>query len=489
MSKIPKRALRDPSRWAAELVGTPDGARPLRDDMRRDVDALEPLAARLRALDERRGRTSREIGEARAAGSDPASAIAAMREAGERARALEDELRAALQSIAERAGAAERPGTATELPSGTPGRESNGAVPAYFEHATRRRNTAPGEVSVGAVRTDEEAGAYTGYLRSHPARTAYHELALRELIRHVNGQESHHLIARDDDGTVRGILPLVRLASPLLGDFMVSMPWFNYGGPLAEDDVASEALVRAAGEAAREHGCSHAEIRESAPRAGWPARTDKVSMTLALPDSVATLDKDFGASLRAQSNKAVRAGCTFRTGGRELLDDFYRVFSVNMRDLGTPVQSRAFFDGLLELFGDDAFLATVSRDGRPLAAAFLLAHGGETLEIPWASSLRRANPLGVNMLLYRRTLAEALSRGYRHFDFGRSTMGGPTWRFKKQWGAAPRQLHWHYWTADGGEVAGPSADSAKFRAAIAVWQRLPLAVTRRLGPSLVRGLP
>ena len=160
-----------------------------------------------------------------------------------------------------------------------------------------------------------------------------------------------------------------------------------------------------------------------------------------------------------------------------------------MRDLGTPVQGRAFFEGLLELFGDDAFLSVVSRDGKPLAAGFLLAHGGETLEIPWASSLRRANPLGVNMLLYRRTLGEAVARGYRHFDFGRSTVGESTWRFKRQWGAVQRQLYWHYWTSDGEDMVGPSADSPKFRVAIAAWKRLPVALTRRLGPSLVRGLP
>ena len=93
------------------------------------------------------------------------------------------------------------------------------------------------------------------------------------------------------------------------------------------------------------------------------------------------------------------------------------------------------------------------------------------------------------MMLYRRTLGEAVDRGYHHFDFGRSTMGGPTWRFKKQWGAIPRQLYWHYWTADGADITGPSTDSTTFRLASAAWRRMPVALTRRLGPTLVRGLP
>ncbi|MEZ5583585.1 MAG: GNAT family N-acetyltransferase [Candidatus Competibacteraceae bacterium] len=71
------------------------------------------------------------------------------------------------------------------------------------------------------------------------------------------------------------------------------------------------------------------------------------------------------------------------------------------------------------------------------------------MEIPWASSLRKYNSLSPNMLLYWSVLEFACKKGYRIFDFGRSTPGEGTYRFKEQWGAKPVQLYWHYWLRGG----------------------------------------
>lgn len=488
MSGWPKTALKDPERWVGELAERL-GDGPLARELRGRAAALAPQARRIASLREERGRTSRAIGEARARGADAAPLLDAMRAIGAKSGELEGELREGLDAIAALVAAAAE---TEEAPTPADAASERGGAPAYFAQVARA-GLVPAAgygaaLSVSVVDGASAAADYSCYVRAHPARTAYHELELGALIAETLGQSSRYLLARDASGAVRGALPLVRLESRLFGDYVVSMPWFNYGGPLADDEATCAALLQAAAGFARERGCSHMEIRETRPRPGWLARTHKVSMTLALPAEVDALERSFGASVRAQADKAARAGCTFRTGERELLDDFYHLYCVRMRELGTPVQSRAFFENLLELFGKDAFLAVVARDGRALAAGFFLAHG-DTLEVPWASSLRRANPLGVNMLLYRRALCEAVARGYRHFDFGRSSEGSPTWRFKRQWGAVPRQLYWHYWTAAELEPPGPSADDPKFLLASALWRRLPLRLTRRLGPAIVRGLP
>ena len=360
MNTVPKQALRNPLGWVAERSAALGMTESAREDMLRGAETLVPLTHRLRGLDEQRGRTSYKIGAAKASGTDTASLVAKMRNVVADARAIERELRSGLEALLARH---EHASTSINTPKNT--------VPAYFGQATRSTEELPdiGDLVVSSVRSAPDREDYIRYLHGHPARTAYHELGLCKLIASANHQRSYHLIARSTDGAVRGLLPLVRLRTSLFGDYLVSMPWFNYGGPLAEDATASEALARAAGELAHEHGCSHAEIRETAPRTGWAARTDKVSMTLPLPGTVGLLEKDFGASLRAQSNKAERAGCTFRAGGRELVGEFYRVFAENMRDLGTPVQSLDFYEALLALFGDDAFITVVSHNGKPLAAA------------------------------------------------------------------------------------------------------------------------
>ena len=50
--------------------------------------------------------------------------------------------------------------------------------------------------------------------------------------------------------------------------------------------------------------------------------------------------------------KPIKEGLTSKTGGAELLDDFYRVFLVNMRDLGSPVHSLKLMRQVLGEFSE-----------------------------------------------------------------------------------------------------------------------------------------
>ena len=75
-------------------------------------------------------------------------------------------------------------------------------------------------------------------LRGPPRRTRpiYHRYEWRTLIAHVFGHRGVYFAAEGEGGALRGVLPMIRLRSALFGDFLVSMPYFNYGGVLAEDD-------------------------------------------------------------------------------------------------------------------------------------------------------------------------------------------------------------------------------------------------------------
>jgi FemAB-related protein (PEP-CTERM system-associated) len=336
---------------------------------------------------------------------------------------------------------------------------------------------------------ENEAAAWNGFVEGHAGAATYHQYVWRDVMRAAFGVETHYLMARGAEGGVGGILPLARLRSWLFGDFLVSLPYFNYGGPLTRDPQADAALLAEAETLARRLGVSHVELREVTPREPcWPVRTDKVAMVLDLeadhPAQLAAL----GAKLRSQVRRPQREGARVERGGAELLPKFYRVFARNMRDLGTPVYSQRFFAEIAARLGSAAEIVVVSIGDVPTAAAFLL-HFRSGTEIPWASSLREWNRVGVNMLLYWESLKAAIDRGSRTFDFGRSTVNSGTYRFKAQWGAAPRPLYWHYWLAPGRAMPGLNPDNPKFAVAIRVWQSMPLWATNVLGPPIVRRLP
>ena len=111
------------------------------------------------------------------------------------------------------------------------------------------------------------------------------------------------------------------------------------------------------------------------------------------------------------------------------------------------------------------------------------------IEVPWASSLQAYLALCPNNLLYWTILQDAIERGLRYLDFGRSTPNEGTYRFKQQWGAKPHPMHWEYCLLNGSTMPDQSPKNAKFRYAIAAWQRLPVGVTRLLGPRIVRSIP
>ncbi len=335
----------------------------------------------------------------------------------------------------------------------------------------------------------EDHTLWNDFARQHA--TLYHHIAWKGVIEEGFGHRALYWLAQEASGALCGILPCVHLKSALFGNFIVSLPYFNDGGVCATDASSRKALLEAAITYAKECGAAHVEFRQNARLDDaiiLPVKATKVAMRLALPDDAETLFKSFDAKLRSQIRRPTREGMTARIGRLEVLDDFYAVFAHNMRDLGTPVYARDFFERILLAFTEESWICSVYQGNIPVAAGFLIGFK-ETLEIPWASSLAAYNRYSPNMLLYWTALEQACKRGFKTFDFGRSTPNEGTYRFKAQWGATPHPLYWHYWMKEGGPLPELNPKNPKYRAAIALWKRLPVGLTRILGPWIVRNLP
>lgn len=338
------------------------------------------------------------------------------------------------------------------------------------------------------VSTENETIKWDRYVQDHPHATGYHLSAWRKVVTHAFGHQTFYFMAQNQQGEVRGVLPLVLLSSKLFGRFLVSMPFVNYGGVLADSDEPRDRLLTAALAIAQETDAAHLELRQQTPDLPWLSKRHKVSMHLPLPRDFDTLWKAFPSKLRSQIRRAQREEMTVRIDGVDLLDPFYEVFSRGMRDLGTPVYGKSFFRTILETFNKEARIVVVSRHKNPLAVGFVYGFG-TTLEIPWAASDRRYNRFAPNMLLYNSTLEYACREGFRVFDFGRSTVDSGTFRFKQQWGAEPIPLYWYYWLKEGNHLPELNPQNQKYRLAVQIWKQLPLIGTKIIGPSIAKHLP
>ena len=335
----------------------------------------------------------------------------------------------------------------------------------------------------------QPCAAWDRYVADHPAGSGYHLLAWRRVMVEAYGSTTFCFMATESNGTVRGVLPLVLLSSRVFGRVLVSMPFVNYGGILTDTPEAKDALLRAAIEAAREHRAEHVELRQSSVLdVDLPVRQHKVSMRVELTKDFDTLWERFPSKLRSQIRRAQKAQMTVTIGREELLDDFYGLLVRNMRDLGSPVHGRRVFERFLTALPDETRICLVSMNTQPMAAGLLYGFR-DVLEIPWAAADRRHKELSANMLLYSAALEFGCRAGYRVFDFGRSSPGSGTHRFKEQWGARPLALHWYYWLRHGGALPELAPDNPRFRLAVDLWKRLPLSLTRVLGPAIVKNVP
>lgn len=341
-----------------------------------------------------------------------------------------------------------------------------------------------------ALGIEEFAGSATEWnecVQRSDGWTHCHLWGWQEVMQRALGHETLYLGARAADGILQGVLPLVRVRSIVFGHYLVSMPFLNYGGPIGTD-AAIRSLAEAAAKRADAEGCRLLELRSrhECP-IDMPASHRKVTVTLKLapgdPDAVMA---GFPAKLRSQVRRPLREGVEVRFG-QDQLEPFYAVFAEHMRDLGTPVLGRQFFESIAAMFGDSVWFGCAWNAGAPVAAGCGFRWDSE-FEMTWASALRAHSRTSANMLLYTRFMERAATEGLTTFNFGRCTPGSGTHRFKQQWGGEDETLWWYHRESDASE-ATPSPDHGAFSLGPRIWRHLPLVVANGLGPKIVRFIP
>lgn len=299
------------------------------------------------------------------------------------------------------------------------------------------------------------------------------------------GQRPVFLGARDAEAApLAGILPLFHLHSPLFGHHVVSVPLLNSGGPIGTP-AARQALAAWALDHARREGAKSVILRSRTAVPGdLPRDASKVTVLLGLPESADTMwQKSFDAKFRNKIKRPQREGMETHFGV-EHLDAFYEVFAANMRDLGTPVLPRRLFERIVAALSSHVLLGVTYWKGRPVAGGFGITWRRE-FEMTWSSSLREVRAAKPNMLLYWDYMRTLIAQGVKVFNFGRSTPGTGPHEFKLSWGAVDEPLPWVQWPGrQGGAGEGGVAGAAS-----AVWRRLPVGLTRAVGPTVARQLP
>ena len=328
---------------------------------------------------------------------------------------------------------------------------------------------------------------WDAFVRSTPDGSPFHLLAWKRAVESTFGHRAHYLMAVRGGG-LEGVLPLFEVRGLLGGRGLVSVPYGVYGGICTVSPWARSALVEAAQDLARRRGAAYVELRH---RVGQQLDlpTKALYVTFSRPISSREEDNlnDIPRKQRRMTRQGLKHGLRSELGLRHL-DRFWSIYAHSVHSLGSPVFPRRLFHSIAQEFGKDCELLTIWRGDTAVAGVLSLFFEDQVLPY-YGGALRDALPLAVNDFMYWELLCHAAKLGYRTFDFGRSREGTGAYHFKRHWGFEAVPLPYQYILEGRGRMPDLNPSNPRMRLAVDTWKRLPLPVTKVLGPRLTRYLP
>ncbi len=332
---------------------------------------------------------------------------------------------------------------------------------------------------------DSDIGLWNEYVEKSTQATFFHLAQWREIFDRVLGHRCHYLIARNDNDIV-GVFPLVHVKSKLFGNALISVPFGVYGGAIADSELIYQQLSDHSVELAKKLDVEYVEVREKQlSSSSWQAKDLYVTFQKELFDTEEENFKAIPRKQRAVVRKAIDKGLTSQWDNNA--DRFYAMYSESVRNLGTPVLSKKYYQALLDVFGDKCSVLTILNEGQPVSSVLNFYFKDQVLPF-YGGGPAIARSCKANDFMYWELMRLSVQQGIKVFDFGRSKNGAGSYRFKKHWGFEPEPLHYRFQLVKAANVPDLSPMNPKYQLAIKMWQKLPLSVTHVIGPMIAKNL-
>jgi FemAB-related protein (PEP-CTERM system-associated) len=334
----------------------------------------------------------------------------------------------------------------------------------------------------------EDEEAWGDYVYKSDSSTFYHQVGWKNVVEKTYKHKPIYLIAREN-GDIKGILPLFLMKSMFFGKKLVSISFAPYGGACADNETVEKALIEEAKSITQECGADYLEFRylnENKNEPGLAINNNYVTFVLNLSQDSDIVWKKFNNKVRNAIRKALKSNLEISRDND--LKEFYSLYTKNIRDLGTPPHSYAFFKNLLLEFPEYAKIVRVQHGSMTIAALFLVSFK-DTLISGWAATDKAYQKFNQNNLLYWEVIKHGCEGDYKYFDFGRSIYNSGTFKFKKPWGAEPEQLCYQYYLCNMKNMPDTSQSNPKRQRFAKVWNKVPLPIANFVGSKIRRNFP
>lgn len=338
------------------------------------------------------------------------------------------------------------------------------------------------------VKALSESGrpAWDDYVNAHNDGTFFHLSGWKHVIESGVGHMTHYFFA-EQNGKIKGILPLAHVNSILFGSSLVSTPFCVYGGILADDETVKATLQEKACALANSLQVGYLEMRNLKPsnNMNWPKKDLYVTFRKSIDPNREINMQSIPRKQRAMVRKGIDSG--LKGESDKGIDRFYRAYSESVHNLGTPVFSKKFFATLVDVFRDSIDILTITHAGKPVSSVMSFFFKNQVLPY-YGGGTDGARSVKANDYMYFELMCRAAERGVTLFDFGRSKKGTGSYSFKKNWGFEPEPLSYEYYLVKSSEMPDINPLNPKYQLFISLWKKMPLFAANLIGPFIAKNL-
>lgn len=333
---------------------------------------------------------------------------------------------------------------------------------------------------------DDQVDAWDSFVEQNRDATFFHRAGWRTVLEKGLGHKAHYLYVVDKSDRIQGIFPLGEVRSFLFGHSLISVPFCVYGGIAAQSDAAYDKLLNAATELATRLNVDYLEVRNPRPL-GDPWKTKQLYVNFSKeidPDPEQNM-LAIPRKQRAMVRKGIKAG--LESSLDDGVDRLHEAYSESVRNLGTPVFPKSYFQILKDVFGDACEVLTICKDEELVGSVMSFYFRDQVLPY-YGGGTFKARSLKGNDFMYWELMRRGSEKGVRVFDYGRSKRDTGSYSFKKNWGFEPAPLDYQYFLVRASEVPDINPTNPKYQLIIRIWKKLPLSLTRIIGPFIAKNL-
>lgn len=329
---------------------------------------------------------------------------------------------------------------------------------------------------------------WDNYVSKNEFSTPLQLAAWKTIFTKVYNSKTHYLLV-EENGAVTGVLPLLHIKSLIAGNYVTSFP----GGLLANDNDTASLLLNHGKLIVEKNHAKYLILRDG--RIKWQdpeliTDEEHINLIIHIHSDLGETRNSMKRRVRTLVNRSLNNGLKANHGW-DLQSDFYHVYSLAMREIGTPTFGRKFFNQIHLSLRQNLHPLTISRNGDILGGGYIVPHRN-CIHCLWSGLLKDYYDLYISHFLYWEVIRFAYQKGYEHVNLGRCRKESGLYFFKKGFGGRVQPLYQQFYLHEAQKrppVGAEIEDELKYRVFTTAWRFLPHKVTEILGPEIRKVIP